>query len=171
MGGIEGRLLREGDIIFARKRSRNAERSLCIKDPDILFPYERDDPIRVILGPQDDYFPKESIDVFFNATYTVSSQSNREAYRFQGPKIVHKGATDIISDGTPPGSVQILPSGDPLIFLKERQIGGYPKICVIITADLDRFTQLKPGDTVRFEAVTLEAAHKAYKAHKSIWKT
>ena len=170
MGGIEGRLLREGDIIFARKPSRNAAGSLSMKDPDILFPYERDDPIRVILGPQDDYFPNESIDVFFNATYTVSRQSNREACRLEGPKIVHKGATDIISDGTPPGSVQILPSGDPLIFFRERQIGGYPKICVIITADFDRFAQLKPGDTVRFEAVALEAAHKAYKAHKSIWE-
>jgi KipI family sensor histidine kinase inhibitor len=169
IGGIEGRLLQEGDVIFTRERSCNPTRDFCIKKPYIHIRSQKDDPIRVILGPQDDYFLKEAIKLFFNTTYTVLPQSNREACLLEGPRILHKGATDIISDGTPPGSVQILPNGYPLVFFRDRQIGGYPKVCVIITADLDRIAQLRPGNTVRFEAVSLEEAHKAYKELKSIW--
>ncbi len=40
-------------------------------------------------------------------------------------------------------------------------IGGYPHIAQIISADLDRLGQLRPGDRTRFRRVTLDQARHA----------
>lgn len=169
IGGIEGRALKTGDILYAGKMTSRPVSLDDIQRFETSVSSGTTDPIRVVPGPQDDYFTKEAIRLLFSSVFTVSNQTNREGCRLEGPTISHVGPTDIISDGTPPGSIQILPSGNPLIFFRERQIGGYPKIGVIITADLDRFAQSKPGNVVRFEAVTLDEAHAIYKNHKNIW--
>jgi antagonist of KipI len=113
----------------------------------------------VVLGPQDDYFTDGAIDLFLSSTYIVSNQSDRTGYRLDGPKILHKAATDIISDGVAPGSIQILPTGNPVILFKDRHIGGYPKIAVAITVDQPKLAQMKPGDQIRFTAVSINEAH------------
>lgn len=167
-GGKEGRPLRAGDILFGRKTSLHVLRSMERTKLDILFEYGKDSPIRVVLGPQDDYFTKEGVDVFLNSTYIVSNQSDRAGCRLEGPKVSHKGELDIVSDGVPPGGIQILPNGNPIVFFRDRPIGGYPKIGVVITADLRRLTQMKPGDIVRFQAISLKEAHTLYKQFKKI---
>jgi biotin-dependent carboxylase-like uncharacterized protein len=115
----------------------------------------RDDaPIRVMPGPQDDYFPPEAIEALLSAEWRVGARSDRMAYALEGPRLAHARGHDIVSDGAAMGAIQVPGSGAPFALMADRQpTGGYPKIATIIGADLGRFAQLRPGETLRFRAV------------------
>jgi len=85
--------------------------------------------------------------------------------RLQGPA-VHRdqeSSESIVTEPTMPGNVQIPADGQPIILLVEQTSGGYAKIATVITADLPNVAQAMPGNTVRFELVTLEVAHRLYR--------
>jgi len=126
--------------------------------------------IRVILGPQTDYFTKKGMDTFLSEVYKITNESDRMGCKLDGPAIESKLGVDIISDGIPFGGIQIPSNGKPIVMLADRQTtGGYAKIATIISVDIPLFVQRKPGDCIRFEAVTIEKAQKSYrKAAKEI---
>jgi allophanate hydrolase len=65
----------------------------------------------------------------------------------------------LVSDAIVPGDIQILGDGTPVVLMRDHQpTGGYPRIATIISADLDRFAQMRPGTRVTFESVTLAHA-------------
>jgi 5-oxoprolinase (ATP-hydrolysing) subunit C len=119
-------------------------------------PAARDDgPIRFIPGPQEHAFDADGMALFARATFTLSSRSDRMAYRLSGPAITAAKGHDIVSDGIPMGAIQVPGDGQPLVLMADRQpTGGYPKIGVVIRADLPRLAQTRPGQPVRFAAVT-----------------
>ena len=80
--------------------------------------------LRVILGPQDDYFTDKGIHTFLQSEYTISVQADRMGYRLEGPQIQHSAKADIISDGIPLGAVQVPGNGLPIILLVDRQTTG-----------------------------------------------
>ena len=107
--------------------------------------------IRVILGPQDDYFSPEQIADFFATTWAVSHRCDRMAYMLDGPKLSPAKGFNIVSDGTAPGSIQVPGGGQPIVLMADRPpTGGYPKIATVIGADLGRLSQLRPGHKFRF---------------------
>ena len=74
----------------------------------------------------------------------------------------------LVSDAIVAGDIQILGDGSPIVLLRDHQpTGGYPRIATVISADLDRFVQLRPGTDVRFEPVTVEKAQAAMKAART----
>lgn len=116
-------------------------------------------PIRVVLGPQDDYFAAETIHLFLEAEWRVSSVSDRMAYRLEGPPLAHAKGHNVVSDGVANGHIQVPGNGQPIVLLADRgTTGGYPKIACIATVDLGRFAQHAAGSIVRFKAVTVEEA-------------
>lgn len=116
-------------------------------------------PFRVVFGPQDDYFSDLGKSTLLNEHYLVSTEADRMGYRLTGPKIEHAKGFNIVSDGIVTGSIQVPGAGEPIVLLADRQTtGGYPKIATVISADLPRFAQLRPGGEVRFAAVTREEA-------------
>ena len=119
--------------------------------------------LRAMPGPQDDYFD-EGLEIFFNTEFEVTSQADRMGYRLTGPVIpLKKGMPKtIISEPSVPGAVQVPPDGQPIIKMVELTVGGYAKIATVITPDLDLVAQARPGDPIRFAAVNLEEAHRAY---------
>jgi antagonist of KipI len=100
-------------------------------------------------------FTDAALDLFFSASYIVSVNSNRMGYRLEGPPLDHAGSSDILSEATPIGSVQVPKSGQPILLMADRQTtGGYPKIATVISADLPAAGQLAPGDWIRFARCT-----------------
>ena len=92
--------------------------------------------------------------------------------RLEGTALAHvsKAAADIVSDGVTPGSIQVPGNGQPIILLADAQtVGGYPKIATVISADLPRLGQAKPGDTIRFAAVSVREARDALVAREKRW--
>lgn len=121
--------------------------------------------IRVILGPQDDYFSRATILKFLSADWRISPASDRMGYRLIGAPLEHAKGFNIISDGTVTGSIQVPGNGVPLVLLPDRgTVGGYPKIAVIATADLARFVQTPAGGSVNFQAVDVAQAQLAARA-------
>jgi allophanate hydrolase len=158
LGGFQGRTLREGDQIPVNRQrpSPRPERALG----GLTFPPQ--EAFRIILGPQDDYFDKDMIATFLAAAYTVSHQSDRMGFRLSGFKLTHSKGFNIVSDGIAPGAIQVPGSGEPIVLLADRQTtGGYPKIGVVISADLPALGRLRPGDPLAFRAIDLEAARAA----------
>ena len=114
------------------------------------------------MGPQDDAFTETGIQTFLSAEYTATHQADRVGYRYQGPRIQHKGGADIISDGVPFGAVQVTGDGLPIVLLADRgTTGGYTKIAAVISVDLAGVAQAAPGDKTAFREVTLDEAHRA----------
>ncbi len=165
-GGFLGRALREGDLIPVGQTAFHLP-SLAGKEfPADRIPDYSDTPeVRVVLGPQDDYFTDEGIATFLSSEYKVSPTSDRMGYRLRGAEIAHKGQADIISDGIVLGSVQVPADKQPIVMMADRQTtGGYPKIATVISADIPLLAQCVPGaSTVTFKAITVEEAQACYR--------
>lgn len=153
-------------MAFARRRPPWPNLDIRAVDPEDFSASER--VLRVVLGPQDDAFTEDGRRTFLSGTYTVTNQSDRMGSRLEGPAVEHVKDGNIISDGISFGAVQIPSEGKPIIMLADRQTtGGYTKIANVITVDLPRITQSKPGDIIRFEAVSIEAAQELYLAQRA----
>lgn len=127
-----------------------------------------DAPIRVLAGPQDDYFSLEAIETFLRADWRIGARSDRMALALEGPRIEHARGHDIISDGAVMGAVQIPGSGAPFVLMADRQpTGGYPKLACVIGADLGRLAQKRPGETLRFRQVGSGEAVEARSAQRA----
>ncbi|HEX7883126.1 MAG TPA: biotin-dependent carboxyltransferase family protein [Afipia sp.] len=115
-------------------------------------------PIRVVMGPQDDEFGA-ACDVFLNNEWRISATSDRMGYRLEGPKVVHPGGHNIVSDGAVHGSIQVPGNGQPIVLMADHgTTGGYPKIATVISTDLGRFAQMQSGAIVRFKAISVTDA-------------
>ena len=156
LGGQAGRALAAGDkLIAATAAARPVERVL--RRP----PAAVSAPIRVVPGPQADYFNDEVLAAFFASAYRVSAEADRMGLRLQGPALVHRPdkGTEIVSDATVPGSIQVPGNGQPIVLLADGQtVGGYPKIGTVASADLGRLATAPIGAELRFEAVTVAQA-------------
>ncbi len=165
-GGYRGRALQVGDHIPVGASTRHlptlAGRSLRSGDHP---PYAEHPTVRVVLGPQDDYFTVEAVDALLSEAYSISTTSDRMGLRLQGPPLVHRGAPEIISNGMTLGAIQVPPNAQPIILTADRQtVGGYPVIATVIRADMPLLAQCVPGvSRVRFQSVTLEQARSAYR--------
>lgn len=163
IGGVSGRKLNSGDELAigipAPALDQIAGRALTPEKVGLQQPAV----LRVIMGPQENEFTEQGIDTFLKSTYQVGNDSNRMGYRLNGPVIQHSGDGNIISDGITTGSVQVPAAGLPIIMLAERQtVGGYPKIATVISADLPKIGQCRPGDSVQFQAVSIDEAQRLY---------
>ena len=161
MGGYHGRLLKAGDVIKCGRAKRLPR--MRQTPSDMIPSYPSEIVIRAIPGPQDDFF-LEGLDIIFHSDFMVSTKADRMGYRLQGPKVeIRKGMPkSIISEPTMPGGVQIPPDEQPIILMVEQSVGGYTKIVTVISVDLSKVAQATPGDTIRFERVSLETAHAIY---------
>jgi antagonist of KipI len=159
--GLMGKPLEAGDRLEVEEplKESNPVRKL----PEEMIPsFPTRQPLRVVLGPQEDRFTPLGIETFLSSDYRVSHQSDRMGYRLGGPKIEQRKGADIISEPISRGAIQVPGDGLPILLLWDAQVsGGYTKIGSIISADLDRLAQVMPGETLRFSSVSLEEAHRA----------
>lgn len=167
IGGLHGRPLQPEDRL---PRGIGLISDHGRKIPERLIPeYPNEIVLRVIPGPQDDYFD-EGLATFFNSTYRVSADANRMGYRLEGPEVVQKIGLpqSIISESSLPGGIQIPPNGQPIILLVEQTVGGYTKIATVISSDIHLIAQARPGDHIRFQEVDLQAAYGIARAKKKL---
>lgn len=160
-GGLEGRKLRRGDILYTLDISPSLNK-LGLRFPSDWIPsLEKEVLLRVIPGPQDHHFTEKGSQTFCSSSYQVTPQCDRMGVRLEGPKIERRSDVEesIISEGLISGAIQVPGDGKPIIILTELVTGGYTKIATIISTDLSKVAQLKPGDQVRFKPISIEEAH------------
>jgi antagonist of KipI len=151
LGGIDGRALVAGDRLpLGEATTQPALRS-------IMHPVIGDGGarLRVLPGPQDDFFGEPAFTILERTRFIVTPQSNRMGYRLSGASLTRVPNREMISDAAFVGGIQIPPSGEPILLMSDRQTtGGYPQIATVITADLPAAGQLAPGDWVEFARCT-----------------
>lgn len=156
LGGLDGRGLRAGDRLAILGARPGPEGPAAIEAAGLDG---RAGPIRVVLGPQADHFDDAAIAAFLATDWRLAPRSDRMAYALDGPPLIHGKGHDIVSDAVAHGAIQVPGSGLPFVLTADRQpTGGYPKIATVIGADLGRMSQIRPGESLRFAAVTLDAA-------------
>jgi antagonist of KipI len=159
-GGCEGRALVKGDALIGGDPPADWRNLIGRSIPDSIRPAYRAAPIvRAVLGPQHDAFTAQAFETLVGRRYTVLPEADRMGYRLAGPMLPHSGPPDIVSDATVPGAIQVPANQQPILLMADCQTtGGYPKIAVVISADLPLAAQLMPGDTIGFSLVDVEEA-------------
>lgn len=171
-GGLEGRPLVAGDRLRAGEpagwampvwRQLRAGRTIFPPwsvRPETLGRVSGGVAVRAVRGPEWDLFTAESRRTFFGATYTVTKDVDRMGMRLNGPAVELANTREEISSAVNVGVIQVPNSGQPIVLLVGRQtVGGYPRLGAVATVDLGKLAQMKPGDAVRFEEITLAKAH------------
>jgi biotin-dependent carboxylase-like uncharacterized protein len=156
IGGFAGRTLQVGDPVPLALERVSERVELHLPSPPLAA---SDQPIRVILGPQDDHFTEAALGALLDARFRISPSSDRMGLRLDGPVLPHREGWDIVSDAIATGAIQVPGSGQPILLLADHQTtGGYPKIATVISADLPVVGRRRPGAAIRFTAVSVEEA-------------
>jgi len=169
-GGVKGRPVRDGEEFPVDDNPPRAkilidrlggEKIARWKPPhDWSSPARRTPTLRYIRGTDSGRFVELALQFFNNESFFVSPDSDRMGIRLDGPRLERSEEVDLLSEAVAPGTVQVPPSGKPILLLNDCQtIGGYPKIAHVITVDLPIAAQLCPGDRVRFTEVSIADAH------------
>jgi len=168
MGGLEGRALRAGDRvpIGTEVRASHDRGGMAIATlMNVGSETGSREPVtlRVVHGPQYDWFPDEAFERLQSGRFTVQPDSDRMGFRLSSDTtIARRSDEEMISDATFTGALQVPPSGQPILLMADRPTtGGYPQIAVVISADLPRAGQLVPGDEIRFTFCSLAEAQAA----------
>jgi antagonist of KipI len=174
-GGFDGRALRDGDVIslgewpgssaFAKATADKPTTAKVISSwtapHDWVSPARPNPILRFVRGVDWTGFNASTLQRLTSEPFTVSPDSDRMGVRLTGPELSRAANVDLISEAVAPGTVQVPPSGQPILLLGDCQtIGGYPKIAHVITVDLGIAAQLRAGDRVRFSEVSLGDAHR-----------
>jgi len=165
IGGLEGRALAEGDVLPLRLDQAPSRGEIRLSSDGYL---DETGAFRVILGPQRDFFTDAAVAIFLSSAYAVTRDADRMGMRLEGPELEHARGYNIVSDGIVTGAVQVPGNGLPIVLLADHQTtGGYPKLAAVISADIPRLGRLRPGDEIRFEEVTVEAAEAAIRERET----
>ncbi len=146
LGGIDGRALTAGARLPVPAAGERAPSTCCRSRRKLPT-----GPIRAVAGPQADHFDAATLAAFCDSDYRVTAEADRMGVRLEGATLAHQGASEIVSDATVPGSIQVPGKGQPIVLLADAQTaGGYPKIGTVIGADLPRVAAARPGQLLRF---------------------
>lgn len=111
--------------------------------------------LRVLPGPQEDWFTAAARKHLVETGYRVLAQSDRTGLRLAGEKLERSRKDELPSMGMVTGAIQVPGSGQPIVLLANHgATGGYPVIANVISADLSLLAQLAPGASLRFSLVT-----------------
>ncbi|NGO64726.1 biotin-dependent carboxyltransferase family protein [Rhizobium daejeonense] len=170
-GGFEGRGLRRGDRLELSRglaALANLPGGFGI-DPSAMGRHDgAGRPIRVLAGAEHAVFDSASLEAFEATPWRVTDEANRQGYRLAGVELKLTRGLELFSHGIMPGTVQVPPSGQPIIQLAEANTcGGYPKIAHVIEADLWRLAQAPVGSDLRFAVVGRHDAVEALKRQRS----
>jgi biotin-dependent carboxylase-like uncharacterized protein len=163
-GGLDGRVLREGDQLPCGGPNASLPlRDLGIEPPEFALARMTDRAdatvLRVVVAGEYDGFDLPTQARFWDSAWKVTPQSNRYGYRLEGPAVLPRTPIEKRSHGIVPGVIQIPPGGQPIIQVRDAQTsGGYPKIGTVIAADLWRLGQTRLGSALRFVRVSYEEA-------------
>lgn len=176
-GGYLGRNLQQGDVLGAIRSAEGSEvlpaAGFGVVPPEFALPLGDPESIargirtfvRVLPAAEYDCYEDASLESFWNRDWKITTQSDRYGYRLEGEALVARRALEQRSHGIVPGVIQVPPSGQPIIQLRDAQpSGGYPKIGTVIEADIWRLAQAKLCTQLRFVQTTYEEAVSALDA-------
>lgn len=141
----------------------NVVATLWSLNPRSWFDLDPHNPIGVIEGAHFAQLSDDAQRALFDSTFRVGGDSSRMGLRLHNAHLGLREPLELVSAGVVPGTVQLPPSGDPIVLMAESPTcGGYPRIGHVIGVDLPRLAQRRPGDSVRFVRAALDEAQTRY---------
>jgi antagonist of KipI len=179
IGGLHGKALSEGETVpclslsstdfhYLEVLQKGAQedcyaQALWYTTPAAVPMKAKTPIIRVMKGPEYDWFSQESQRAFWEQPFKITAQSDRMGYRLEGPVLVLTRERELLSTAVTFGTVQVPAQGNPIVLLADHQTtGGYPRIAQVITADFSALAQVCPGQQITFQEVTLAEAQALY---------
>lgn len=175
IGGVEGRRLRDGDLLPAADAPPVVDDALCPAELRLAIAgwatSPDESPIRVTDGPQADLLDAGGWSRLTGPGLAVSPIGDRTGYRLAGPPIATAASAALPSEPGCPGAIQLPPGGEPIVLMADAPtVGGYPKPAVVTLADLGRLAQHPPGAPVRFARVSVDEAQRLYRRRRvAVW--
>jgi antagonist of KipI len=183
IGGLDGRALRAGDAFPVGAPSPLAARIAAALGPERAEPramvahwgagasllprYSARPVVRLVPGAHLGALTARAREALTGEEFRVAPASDRMGYRLQGPALALSAPLELLSEGVAFGTVQLPPGGSPIVLMADRQTtGGYPRLGEVASVDLPLLAQLRPGDRLRFRAISLEEAQALYLARE-----
>ncbi len=161
-GGLKGRQLRSGDRLRAGATSNVAGRAgFGLSPPALDLPLTESGlpAVRVLPAAEYAQYTEAAHHALWNEPWRVTPQSDRYGYRLDGTPLHPVAPIETRSHGIVPGVIQVPPNGQPIVQMRDAQpSGGYPKIGVVIEADLWRLGQAPIGSRIRFMKTSWDEA-------------
>jgi antagonist of KipI len=89
-------------------------------------------------------------------------------YRLAAAPLILENTSDMLSEGTAMGTVQLPPDGRPILLMADSApTGGYRRIAHVISADLPLAAQARPGQFLRFVETTMEEARTLFQKQRA----
>jgi biotin-dependent carboxylase-like uncharacterized protein len=105
-----------------------------------------------------DHFDSIATDRFLNQSYTVATEQSRMGYRLDGQSSIESNRPRY-SVPIPLGGIQIPPSGQPIVLMRDHQsLGGYPMVGTLTRRSLSLLAQRSPGKVVSFKPIKYDEA-------------
>jgi biotin-dependent carboxylase-like uncharacterized protein len=156
-GGFEGRGLRRGDSLRVEATSTRSVRESGLGVVPAGLPSFWEElssgvvTVRVVPAAEYGHFTDSARKSFETTGYEITPDANRVGYRLSGADLPLRSPLELLSHGIVPGTIQVPPSGQPIIQLAEANTcGGYPKIATVVEADLWKLGQAPIGSRIRF---------------------
>lgn len=173
-GGMEGRALKAGDILYGSDLSTANQKIFDQLAGDkmnytswsassaLLLPADRKS-IRVVPAHEFNWFNGKAVVEFLSEPFTIGTQSNRMGYNLEGPALNRLRKDELLSTAVMPGTIQVTGNGSMILLMADCQTtGGYPRIAQVAAVDMPLCAQLKPGDTIYFKEITQQEAEMLY---------
>lgn len=166
IGPLDGKALQAGDTLpigahddaHGFPSTRGVQALRWGLDPQPWLDYARA-PLTLLRGHHYEALDDASQRALFAQTFAVSKDSNRTGSRIDGPRLALREPLELISEATLPGTLQLPPSGQPILLLAEAPVtGGYPRIGQLAAVDLPRLAQRRPGDSLCFREIAMDEA-------------
>jgi biotin-dependent carboxylase-like uncharacterized protein len=168
-GGHHGRPLQRGDLLPLGARMHANGPAFGVRSPEWrgLAQQAHDSrqriTLRILPGPEFEQFTVAARNALWHDKWRITPNSNRMGYRLEGPQLKRKQSRDLLSHGVVAGVIQVPPAGQPIILMGDAQTtGGYPKIGVVIQADLWKLAQAPLNTLLQFQQCDLEQALHAW---------
>lgn len=159
-GGHQGRALQQGDNLPVLGETGSLKKVG-------IAPIPFTNQIHALPSSEYEQFSRNAHFRFWQNGWTLQSDSNRMGYRFHGGMLERVNAVDMLSHAVQFGTVQVPPSGQPIILMADTQTtGGYPKIATIAEADLGRLAQIRFGAKVFFKITTPQEAQNLHRKNQ-----
>jgi antagonist of KipI len=169
-GGLDGRRLRAGDVLVIGTAARGKSKPRRVGDGLASRPQETR-PIRAIEGPNTSAFSNEFVERFWASEFTLSPSSNRTGYRLGREAHADPDTPDRSGMSEPAcvGAIQVPDGASAIVLMPDGPtVGGYPKIGVVASVDIPELAQRMPGDSIRFERITVEEGQRLLREERSL---
>jgi len=170
-GGLDGRRLRAGDVLAIGGGGGGKKGNTVETRREPAPPAGENRAIRAIEGPDTSAFSPAFAQRFWASEFTLSPSSNRTGYRLarEGPADMEPPDRSAISGPVCVGAIQVPDGASAIVLMPDGPtVGGYARIGVVASVDIGELAQRMPGDSIRFERISLLEAQRLLEEQRSL---